>query len=73
VIKRLISEGDGNTRFKLKKFAADCPEKFLQILKDTFADWTDNQNPQFLLKDGSPFLGNIPKDTESKPDDDIPF
>ena len=76
-MRDLITAGDLDARNKIRYFAENCPDGYLQTIKDVFKDWTDESNPEFALKDGSPFLGNIPKEIEKKfeeaYEDDIPF
>jgi hypothetical protein len=47
----------------------------LNLVKDGFKDWTDQEHPECYLVDGSAFLSKVPYEDyqESSAEDEFPF
>jgi uncharacterized protein (TIGR02391 family) len=74
-MKRLIKVADSYTKDKVLDFLASCPDDWLNAIRDEFAEWTDEEKPEFYLRDGSPFLGKVPYTpiVEEADEDEFPF
>jgi uncharacterized protein (TIGR02391 family) len=66
---RVLIAGDQGLKTKMFNFLISCPSEWKDKILEKFKDYTDYENPDFYLPDGTPFLGNLP---EPSPED-IPF
>jgi uncharacterized protein (TIGR02391 family) len=65
----VLERGDSAMIDRISSFSYDAPDAWLSSLKKVFRDFTDEENPKFYLRDGTPLLGKDPPSGE----DDIPF